>query len=233
MRTRTRAQLTHEDSSASLQAGGTARRLRQAALVPLAIGGLLLAACDGGADGSNMDHNAQPSNANAQSVADSSADQDTPTPGGHGAQPTAPAPNPTMGNTPEDGAATVGAAGMSDAAQPGGAPRMEDRPTGLQPGQAVVANGQAATLCRMGNGYGVSFIVAAQGTDCGVADATASALFHGHTPGDNVRNVVPATVSLPSGAPGGADSMQCEGVSGDGVRCTGSNNPAQHTVYLY
>lgn len=234
MTTQSRTQLTHEAPHAPQRQGFSRRYLRQAALVPLMVGGLFLAACDGGADGSNMDHNAnkaEPSNANVESTASATAkDANAATDSaGSGAQPSAPAPHPSVGNAP----ATAGNAGMSDASQPGGAPRMEDHPAGLQPGQAVVAHGQAATMCRMGNGFGVGFIVAGQGTPCGVADATAGALFHGHAPSENVRSFVPVTVTLPADTPGGADSMRCEAIAGDGIRCAGVNNPAEHTVYLY
>ena len=69
------------------------------------VGGLFLAACDGGADGSNMDHNAnkaEPSNANVESTASATAkDANAATDSaGSGAQPSDPAPHPTVGNAP-------------------------------------------------------------------------------------------------------------------------------------
>lgn len=112
---------------------------------------------------------------------------------------------------------------------------MEDGLVGRKPGEQVTAQGTPAEICRTGNGYNVSFIVAAQGTPCDFAEATAGAAFSGHTPGEDLRSFLPVTMDVRSESQSQPLSMTCASAGQSAVKCTPNNsqNPSERTVYLY
>lgn len=164
-----------------------------------------MAGCaDDGAGINGSDREGATAVATSQDVAVTSS-QDASGDEPHVALPTAPAPegpHPTVGAGAGDSAGS-GGAGSADLpvmTVSGPQPRVEA-------GATVSAQGEAATLCRLGNGYGINFITADQGTECHVTEQVMSKLIAGHAPSEDARSFTPKSITV--NGQGGARAVEC------------------------
>lgn len=149
------------------------------------------------------------------------------------------APQPTLGEqAPDTGAA--GAAGTENPVleQSLGAPAAADDGTGLReeimsavPGDQaagfpVSVEGRAATMCTMGNGYGIGFIMSGNGqTSCEFANAVGAALIaQAGQPSASLRSMLPMTVTATSPATNEAYDMSCTTQARGLIVCSGGNS---------
>lgn len=72
---------------------------------------------------------------------------------------------------------------------------------------AVSAQGEKATLCRLGNGFGIGFITAAEGTECHIAEQVMGKLIAGHKPAEDARDFTPKSITV--NGRGGARAVEC------------------------
>ncbi|MGP5497909.1 hypothetical protein [Corynebacterium flavescens] len=146
------------------------------------------------------------------------------------------APQPTLGEQAPD----TGAAGAENPVleQSLGAPAAADDGTGLReeiksavPGDQaagfpVSVEGRAATMCTMGNGYGIGFIMSGNGqTSCGFANAVGAALIaQAGQPSASLRSMLPMTVTTTSPATNEAYDMSCTTQARGLIVCSGGNS---------
>lgn len=98
-------------------------------------------------------------------------------------------------------------------------------------GGTFTINGTPTTLCTYGDGYGLNVITAGANTSCDFAREVSHALTVSLNPtGDNVRTLLPRTVTATSPVTGQSYTMSCSNDVNNLVTCTGGNNA---TVYMY
>lgn len=85
--------------------------------------------------------------------------------------------------------------------------------------------GRSATMCTMGNGYGIGFVMSGNGqTSCEFANAVGASLIH--QAGDlstDMRGILPATVTATSPATNEAYDMSCATQARGLIVCNGGN----------
>ena len=106
-----------------------------------------------------------------------------------------------------------------------------------QPNDGEVTRGDSfklgerdATLCMLGDGYGIRGLAVGPNTSCEFAGAVFSELITGTTPKDNVRGVTPTTVYAHSPVTKQEYDMKCVTGQDAVITCTGGTGAA---VYLF
>ncbi|MGO2114136.1 MAG: hypothetical protein ACTH8I_09725 [Corynebacterium casei] len=87
-----------------------------------------------------------------------------------------------------------------------------------------------ATLCMMGNGYGVHGLAVGPNTSCEFAGEVFAGLIQGSTPEDNARDVTPTTVDAHSPVTGQDYDMDCVTGQDNLITCSGGVGAA---VYMF
>lgn len=92
-------------------------------------------------------------------------------------------------------------------------------------GFPVTVEGRTATMCTMGNGYGIGFVMSGNGqTSCEFANAVGAALIHqAADPSTDMRGILPATVTATSPATNEAYDMSCATQARGLIVCNGGN----------
>ena len=137
---------------------------------------------------------------------------------------TAPEPGPdpqpvTVTATASETETATVTATDSPAAEP------EPLPYHAQPGDPVTIRGQAATVCVNGDGYGINVVAAGESTSCEFGLATLAALTEGSNPThDNVRALLPRSVTAHSPVTGQDYLMSCRPEDSVLVSCSGGRD---------
>ncbi|MFH0412493.1 hypothetical protein ACG98H_10450 [Corynebacterium sp. L4756] len=98
-------------------------------------------------------------------------------------------------------------------------------------GQAIKLGDRDATLCMMGDGYGVHGLAAGPNTSCDFAgEVFAGLMAKTEGPSDNARNHTPTTINAHSPVTNLDYDMKCVTGQDNLVTCSGGNNAA---VYLF
>ncbi|PQM75089.1 hypothetical protein [Corynebacterium sp. J010B-136] len=97
-------------------------------------------------------------------------------------------------------------------------------------GDSFKLGDRAATLCMMGNGYGVHGLAVGPNTSCEFAGEVFASLIQGSTPEDNARGLTPTTVHAHSPVTGQDYDMDCVTGQDNLITCTGGVGAA---VYMF
>ncbi|MDO5031487.1 hypothetical protein [Corynebacterium sp.] len=98
-------------------------------------------------------------------------------------------------------------------------------PQGKASGFDVNLKGTKATVCLMGDGYGITFVMAGKNTSCEFAETTARTLM-GNAPSSksDLRNFVPPQLNATSPVTNKAYNLSCSIDENEVIRCTGGND---------
>lgn len=101
----------------------------------------------------------------------------------------------------------------------------EQLPEGDANGTSVNVYGTPATVCQMGDGYNIAFVMAGANTSCDFARSTAGRLMT-LAPGskDDLRSFIPGQVTVNSPITLQNYSLTCQTDEHEVIRCTGGNN---------
>lgn len=98
-------------------------------------------------------------------------------------------------------------------------------------GSPITINGQQATVCVYGDGYGLHLVAAGQNTSCEFAKAVMGAQIADIKAAMvNVRDHLKSPIDVMSPVTGERYTMQCSNAPSKLITCTGGNNA---TVYMY
>lgn len=140
------------------------------------------------------------------------------------------APQPTLGQEPTGGQAeehSEARSGSNESHQRNPEARLAllntiQIPDGQSEGFSVDVAGTPAEMCMMGNGYGISFVMAGANTSCDFAKATGSALINATpSPDENLRDYMPSSVQVSSPVTGKTYDMSCSISDNELITCTG------------
>lgn len=98
-------------------------------------------------------------------------------------------------------------------------------------GGKITVNGEPAVVCVFGDGFGINTVAAGANTSCEFATATLNAATSSlNATYDNVRDILPATVTAHSPVTGQDYRMQCAVDQDKVITCRGGDNAA---VFMY
>ncbi|WJY70349.1 MULTISPECIES: hypothetical protein [Corynebacterium] len=98
-------------------------------------------------------------------------------------------------------------------------------PQGEANGAAVNVHGTPATVCQMGDGYNIAFVMAGANTSCDFARSTAGRLMTlAPSSQDDLRAYIPAQVTVNSSVTQQNYSLTCNIDEHEVIRCTGGNS---------
>ena len=98
-------------------------------------------------------------------------------------------------------------------------------PQGEANGAAVNVHGTPATVCQMGDGYNIAFVMAGANTSCDFARSTAGRLMTlAPSSQDDLRAYIPTQVTVNSSVTQQNYSLTCNIDEHEVIRCTGGNN---------
>lgn len=98
-------------------------------------------------------------------------------------------------------------------------------PEGEANGALVNVHGTPATVCQMGDGYNIAFVMAGANTSCDFARSTAGRLMTlAPSSKDDLRTFIPAQVTVNSSVTQQNYSLSCNIDEHEVIRCTGGNN---------
>lgn len=113
---------------------------------------------------------------------------------------------------------------------PATSPASEDLPrAGIDVGSPISINGEEATVCIYGDGYGTNVWAAGVNTSCEFVSAVNHALVDGINPTtQNIRDFMPTSVTATSPTTGEEYTMDCATQGDELVTCRGGNNASVH-----
>lgn len=98
-------------------------------------------------------------------------------------------------------------------------------PEGDANGTSVNVHGTPATVCQMGDGYNIAFVMAGANTSCDFARSTAGRLMTlAPSSKDDLRAFIPQQVTVNSSVTHQNYSLTCNIDEHEVIRCTGGNN---------
>lgn len=98
-------------------------------------------------------------------------------------------------------------------------------PQGDANGASVNVHGTPATVCQMGDGYNIAFVMAGANTSCDFARSTAGRLMTlAPSSKDDLRSFIPGQVTVNSSVTKQNYSLTCTIDEHEVIRCTGGNN---------
>lgn len=97
-------------------------------------------------------------------------------------------------------------------------------------GDALQLGDREATLCMMGNGYGVHGVAVGPNTSCEFGGEVFAQLIDAHSPSDNIRDLTPVTVNAHSPITEQDYDMECVTGHDDLITCAGGVGAE---VYLF
>ena len=98
-------------------------------------------------------------------------------------------------------------------------------PQGDANGASVNVHGTPATVCQMGDGYNIAFVMAGANTSCDFARSTAGRLMTlAPSSKDDLRSFIPGQVTVNSPITQQNYSLACQTDEHEVIRCTGGNN---------
>lgn len=93
------------------------------------------------------------------------------------------------------------------------------------PGQTATVAGTYYEVCVLGDGFGLSTVLAGENTSCEFGTAVFEAQTAGHNPtGENIRAFYQPEITVASPATGQTYNMQCSVLGDKSIECTGGNN---------
>lgn len=93
------------------------------------------------------------------------------------------------------------------------------------PGQTATVAGTYYEVCVLGDGFGLSTVLAGENTSCGFGSAVLDAQTAGlHPTGENIRDFYQPEISVTSPTTGQTYALQCSVSADDSIECTGGNN---------
>ena len=93
------------------------------------------------------------------------------------------------------------------------------------PGETATVAGTYYEVCVLGDGFGLSTVLAGENTSCEFGTAVFKAQTTGHNPtSENIRTFYQPEISVASPATGQTYNMQCSVLGDKSMECTGGNN---------